>query len=548
MSYARDAEGHRLANLVVHGLSARGCDVSSDHQLPLRNPSSLPAWMDDQIANRVVVCVLSQGYVTAFEESVAQGSAPHKGVRYELRAIRQRIYDHEGRYGCPVVPVMANTFELDAVPATLRSLDICRIDAETGAGIDQLAERIARLGDAGRSATMTTAEQIPPSDNRRDVRQLVHELTAGPPAEKAIELVHECLRQTVEPLVPWELVKAFPQLEEVIKDHGQVELLRELTTRCLEVVRSTPHLFRTELALESRLLICGMAWYQQRDHMLNEALDAARKGILIAEKAEDPRIAAFGRQSLGRIHRLLAEDARGSDRDHHLSDSTRWLGEATALFEAIDGSRVRRSEVGACVSLSARTQLTRYRLLNDRTALEHAEELAGRAEELLPTKQKKDRCDLTILQAEIAAANRRYGQGQRLLGNVIEALIAEVGNRSSEILARAYQTRANIALSARGARGDILTDLDRARGIFLKQKLFYAAAACAWTMLRTDSRTITHAKITRADVQQLESLSNDPRTRLNAITLSESDAGGTTGHRAPSHRVNWTVLVNRCMY
>jgi hypothetical protein len=504
--------------------------------------------MDDQIASRVVVCVLSLGYVTAFEETVADGTAPHRGVRYELRAIRQRIYDHEGRYDCPVIPVMPHTFELDLVPATFRSLDICRINFETGAGMDQLVARIARLEGGERSAAMTTAERIPPPDKRRDVRQLVHELTADLPAVQAIELVRECLRQSREAAVPWELVQAFPQLEEVIKDHGQVELLRELTTRCLHVVRSTPHLLRPELALEARLLICGRAWHLQRDHHLSEALEAAQKGILVAEQAEDPRIAAFGRQSVGRIHRLLAEDARGPARDHHLSASIKWLGEATALFEATDGNRGRRSEVGACVSLSARTQLSRYRLLNDRTALEHADELAGRADELLPANQKKDRCDLKILQAEIAAANRRYGPGQRLLSTVIESLIAELGDRYSEILARAYQARANVALASRGTRSDVLTDLDKARGIFLRQKLLYAAASCGWTMLKTDSKSITHVKITRADVLQLEDLTTDPRTRLKAIAQWEHYADSHPGHRPTGHKVNWTTLVDACRF
>ena len=333
----------------------------------------------------------------------------------------------------------------------------------------------------------------------------------------------------------------------MIKDHGQVELLRELTTKCLHVVQSTAHLLRPELALESRLLICGVAWYMQRDRQLPEALEAAQRGISVAEQAEDPRIAAFGRQSLGRIHRLLAEEARGPSRDQNLNASTKWLREATALFEAIDGSRVRRSEAGACVSLNARTQLSRYRLLNDKAALTHADELAGRADELIPVTQKKDRCDLKILQAEIAAANRRYGQGQRLLSNVIESLIAEVGDRYSEILARAYHARANVALVSRGARSDVIADLDKARGIFLRQKLFYAAAACSWTMLKTDSKSITNVKITRADVLQLEDLTTDPRSRLEAITLWERDAGSRTGPRA-TPKINWAALVDRSRF
>ena len=549
VSYARDAEGHRFAWAIVQGLRQFGCDVSSDHDLPLRNPTSLPAWMDEQIANRVVVCVLSDGYVSAFEEMVADVATPHRGVRYELRAVRQRIYDHEHLYDCPVIPVVSHTFDIDLVPSTFRSLDICRIDFDTSDGLDQLAARIAILERrGGRSAAVTTAERVPPSGRRRDVRQLVHELAAELSAERAISLVRECLEQSTESAVPWELVHAFPQLEEVIKDHGQVELLRELTAKCLDVVQATPHLLRPEIALASRLLICGQAWHLQRDHELSEALEAAMRGIRLAEQAEDPRIAAFGRQSVGRIHRLLAEDARGATRDQHLSASTKWLGEATALFEAIDGSRGRRSEVGACISLSARTQLSRYRLLHDREALVHADELAGRADDLLPAQQRKDRFDLKILQAELLAANRRYGPSQRLLSNVIESLITEPGDRYSEILARAYQARASVVIATRAARNDVLADLEKARNIFLKQKLIYATANSEWSMLKTDSKSMTTIKITRADTLQLESLSTDPRIRLKAIDLWESETSLQTGHRPSAHKANWATLVDRCRY
>lgn len=547
ISYAHDPEGRHMAAALLRELRARGCDVTSDHELPLQNPSSLPAWMDDQIACRVVLCLLSPGYLRAFEEVVDEDTAPRKGVRYELRAIRQRIYDHDGRFGCPVIPVALPTVHVELIPATLRTLDINRFDPETGAGTDQLVARIARLEGAGGTGAMSTKEHVPPTSGRRLFRQVVYSLEDDHPAERAIGLVRECLRLAEDPDLSTDLVHAFGQLAEVIKDQGQVGLMRTLTTRCIRVLRSTTPLLRWEHRLESRVLICGTAWYLQRDHLLQEALDEARRGIRIAEQYGDRRIAALGKQSVGRIQRLLAEDSRGQECAHHLSASLRSLAEATALFSAIDGTRVRRSEVGACLSLSARTQLTRYRLLDDGDALGYAEELTRQAADILTPNQKKDRRDLAILRAEIAAANRRYADGRRLLGNAIESMIAEPGEHYSEILARAYVARATLTQASRGAKSDALADLDKARTIFRRQELNHAAAACEWTMLTTDSKSVTQVKFTRADALALENLTADPRTRLAAVAMVALQAD-RMGRQPSGGRVDWASLVDQVRY
>jgi hypothetical protein len=122
--------------------------------------------------------------------------------------------------------------------------------------------------------------------------------------------------------------------------------------------------------------------------------------------------------------------------------------EATALFAAVDGDRSPRSEVGSCLSLRARTLLTRYHLPNDRPALVHADKL----------------------------------------GNVIESLISEVGALYSETV----------------------SDVRKARTIFEQQELVHAAAAATWTMLTTDPRSVTSVKVTRTDLQRLADLAVDP--------------------------------------
>lgn len=445
ISYANEPEGQRMARALVRELRARGCDVRTDHRLAQQNPVDVPGWMDDEFATRIVLCVVTSGYRLAAEETAPAGTPKRKGVRYELRVIRQRIYQHEGRFDCPVIPVAAPDYPLELVPATLRGLHLSRFDPDDGAGADELAERIAALD--GTSSTQ-------PTGDRRRFRQVLHELEHDLPAEHAIELVGECLNLAKDPDLSDDLLPAFQQLADIIKDHGQIGLMRALTDRCLDALRSKNPLLHWERQIEAQVLVCGKAWYLQRDHHLRTALDHAREGIRLAEDHGARRIAAYGRQCVGRIERLLAED--GDEVEHHLRRSERTINEAIVLFRAIDGARPRRSEAGACLSLAARTQLTRYRLLHDDRALANADLLAREAADALTVEQKKDRHDLAILRGEIAAANRRHAEGRRWLGGVIESLVAERG-ALSEILARAYVARARIA--SRSAKDEIVADL-----------------------------------------------------------------------------------------
>lgn len=536
VAYAHEPEGRRIAVALVRALRMRGCDVVFDDDVPPRNPVSVPTWMDDEIAVRVVLCVLTPGYLRGDDVVVAEGMPKRKGVRYELRAIRQRIYDHEGRYDCPVIPVAVPGFPAEQAPATLRGLEISRFDPADGAGADRLVERIATLEGRGGSAAMNA-----PTDGTQRFRQVVRELEEEDlPAERAIALVRECLRLAHEADLSGALVPAFPQLANVIKDHGQISLMRTLTEQCVEALRARTPLWRCEHAAQARLLVCGSAWYLQRDHQLQSALDHAQEGIRLAERYEARRTAAYGRQCLGRIQRLLAEDAQDRDVvDHYLAQSSRTISEAVALFHAIDGDRPRRSEAGACLSLGARTQLIRYRRLDEQSALAAADELAREADRMLTVWQKKDRHDLAILRAEIAAAYRRHSEGRRLLSGVIESLIAERGELS-EILARAYVARANLA--GKNGRSDVIADLRKARDIFRRQQLGHAVAVCDWMLLTIDSRLVTPVKVSRGDIVELEALSGDPRVRLAAIARVAGESGVHTVRR---RRIDWAALVER---
>jgi hypothetical protein len=437
--------------------------------------------------------------------------------------------------------VASPEFPLDLVPATLRGLNVSRFDSSDGSGTDQLIERILKLEGMGGVGAMSTKERVPPAGDRHRLRQLVHELEEDLPTERAVALVSECLRLVENPGLSAELIPTFPQLADVIKDHGQVSLMRVLTDQCLTELRSSAPLLQWEHLLEARLLICGTAWYLQRDHHLQEALHDAAEGIGIAERFGDRRIAAYGRQCVGRIQRLLAEEAHVDDVDHFLRLSYQSLDEATALFAAVDGDHPPRSEVGTCLSLRARTLLTRFRLLNDNAALAHADKLVQEAARVMTASQKKDQYDLMILRAEIAVANRRYSDGRKLLGHVIETLIAERGGLYSEILARAYMSRAHLAHASRSTKGEIVSDLRKARTIFDQQGLTHAAATCTWMMLTTDPGSVTSLKLGRADIQHLEALAPDPRIRLNAIARLEQEPVLRLARRP----FDWSAAVER---
>jgi hypothetical protein len=183
--------------------------------------------------------------------------------------------------------------------------------------------------------------------------------------------------------------------------------------------------------------------------------------------------------------------------------------------------------------------------LNESSALAHADELAGQAAELLTPDQRKDSFDLMILKAEIAAANRRYADSRKLLGGVIESLRSERGAPCSEILARAYAARAHVALTSRGARSEVLYDLRRARDIFTSQELSHAAAGCSWVILTVDPASATQLKIHRTELRELEDLTVDPRTRLDAIAELERQVDTRISKHAASWKINWRSLVNQ---
>jgi len=544
LSYSHDDEGRWLERALRRQLQDHGCDVVSDHDLHDANPSSIQAWMDEQIATRIVLCLLSEDYVQAFAER-AEGAPRRAGSRYELRAIRQRIYDHEGASACPVIPVASPGFVAEHAPSTLRALVIARCDAATGEGVDRIAGRIAALtGTSGDGAVSVDRPDRLPGDGRA-LRRVLHELeTTDELSARAVELVRESLELAGALRHPAELLGAFPSVEKVIKAHGDLQLMTATARQCLRVLDSPHDLLQREAGLEAEVRIFAVGWALAREHKLDAALEQTVRGIRLAEQHQDRKTAAYGRIRLGRLRMLVAEQVRGHDQEYHLRAGYEALAEAIERFVALDDNGRTLVAVGACLGLQARIQLARYRLLNEKPALERAAELADRAEDsLLPG--TADYFDLVIIQAEIAAARRHWAEAKRWLGQVIQALVPKPGALPAEILGRAHHARADVLRASHGAKAEILHHLRCAREIFEAQELGYEAAACEWTMMVVDSTTVTPLKVTREDTLQLAELTTDPRIRLAAIAELERQDEDRIRNRPSARKVNWEHLVNK---
>ncbi|MBW4717557.1 hypothetical protein [Saccharothrix obliqua] len=540
--YAHDDEGRWAVPVLRAALAGRGVDVVTDHDLSRLSPSSMQAWMDVEIGRRIVLCWLSPDFTHAFTDD--GGHPPRLGLRYEIRAIRQRIYYHRDGAGCPVVPVALPGFRAEEAPDTLRALEIHRFDPATGAGADRLAARVAALAGGERvHVPGVEAYGVRAHENGREraLRQVIHDLEATDPRSgQAVALVREVLRLARGPGCDCDLPKAFHAGERVIKAAGDIALMREFAAECLRVLRAEPRV-RADCELEANVMVCAQGWHLQREGRLWEALRVTEDGVKIAERHQDRRTAALGLRRLGSIRQVLAHATRGVEQKHNLELGDEAVLNAQRLFAAVHGKRGR--EVGVCLTMRARAQLGRFELLGDIDGRVRAGELAFRANAVLMPAHGSDYYDLLLLFAEIALANKRYQAAKDRLNHVIELIGAPATAPVSEVLGHALRTRARV-LVARGNRPDAAHDLRRALEIYTGLGQEPAAAGCRWALVKLDPAATTTYKLSNADVNALEEATPDAGKRLGALKLAERlDEQGFPGR--PRLRPDWSLLVER---
>lgn len=532
ISYSHDPLGRPFAQALVHWLEARGVAVVWDRMLPTDSPVSMPQWMEQKLANAIVICVLTPDYLCGFDHETADGT--RRGTRYEIRILRQRLYDTDKLFNCPIVPVAAPDLPAVEVPAVLRSLVIQRVDPTTGAGVDKLVDRVTALSGVASAEAMGVHDGPTPG-----YRDLIFELERNDyTAPAAIELVRRLAMLPDDRDHAVVLGESFATIERAIKSAGDTRLMREFSDKCLRMLRLLGHRLAHELRLEARILICGAAWHLQREHKLDEALDVTRQGIDIARQHRDSRTEAFGLKCLGRLHRVVAEDGTEHGRAWNLDESERLITAAIERFDAIDGAL--GGAVGACYSLLGRTELVRYRLLLDEAALPRAFAAVKRAVSLLDTDCGKDYLDAVILHAEIEFEHHHPSRARDLLDQVIERMHERSDTAdNSEILARAYMARGRAAENKTKA----LRYYRKAAAIFERLDLTYSAATANWGVVEIERHGGGSFKMTAEDIRELNALTTDPRTRLAALEEARRQDAERIGNGSIAWRPDWRRLV-----
>ncbi|MGW6448685.1 toll/interleukin-1 receptor domain-containing protein [Lentzea sp. NPDC055074] len=522
VSYS-SSDGGVVARALVTSLRSRGFDVWWDGDLPVAAPLSVPSWMEEGFRDRTVLVVVSPDYLRALETN---DFVERKGVRYEARLLRHKLYHHGEAYRCDVVPVVPQGFDKNLLPAVLQSLVIHTFDPDTGAGLEVLANALA--GGAEGGVTMS----VEPSTASPSVRELLRDLEDLDPAEPAALALAWRLAEVGKGDI--ELARAFDSVVGAAKAHGDVELVRRFCEMCLATLSATERL-RGEGALEAKILVEGQAWYLLREHRLVRAAAAAEDGTKIAEKYRDLYTAARGTLCHATVFLRMAAEGADFDRDFYLRKSKLLLLQAIEKFTAISGSV--SEEVGLCASLWAEWCLARFHLTGDRANLATAMTKARSAESLLSPGSEWYHW-LMVLRARLCHASRKYNDGKAFVTGVIDA------DEYPEAVARAHQVRAELSLGSREKAGAV-------RDFLLAERRFgalgydYAAAISWWAVARLDPARVTDVRLSAADLDDLEDLAPDPRTRRRAVLEYEQASARRFGRRCPP---DWRFLVDRVRY
>ncbi len=522
ISYS-NSDGGPAASALVAALRPRGFDVWWDGDLHSVRPLSVPSWMEEGFRDRTVLVVVSPDYLRALESN---DFVERKGVRYEARLLRHKLYHHSEAYRCGVVPVVPPRFDKNLLPAVLQSLVIHTFDPDTGAGIEVLAKALTGAGGVEGGVTMSGE----PSSPR--VREMLRELETLELAEPAAHALARRLVDIGEGDI--ELARSFDSVVGAAKAHGDVDLVRRTSEMCLRTLSAIERL-RGEGALEAKILIEGQAWYLLREHRLVHAAAAAEDGTRIAEKYRDLYTAARGTLCHATVFLRMAAEGVAFDRDFYLRKSELLLVQAIERFCAISGRA--SEEAGLCASLSAEWSLARFELTGDRENLTLAMKKAKAAEVLL-TPGGEWYSSLMVLRARLCHAARKYNEGKEFVTRVIES------DAYPEVVARSYQVRAELSLGSRDKAGAV-RDLLAAEERFRVLGYDYAAAACWWSIARLDPARITEVRLTAGDIDDLEALTPDPRTRRRAVLEYERASARRFGRRCPA---DWRFLVERVRY
>ncbi|MDX8035594.1 toll/interleukin-1 receptor domain-containing protein [Lentzea sp. BCCO 10_0856] len=523
VSYS-SSDGGPAASAVVEALRARGFDVLWDGDLTIIHPLSIPAWMESAVRDRTVLVIVSDDYLKAL---LSNDFVERRGVRYEAGLVRHKIYHHGGAHGCAVLPVVPPEVDANALPSVLQQLVIHRFDPSTRNGEEDLVRSLGVLEVGNGGGAM-----YPESEGVHRTRMMLAGLEACPPSSaQAYQLAHDLVEHGEGDL---ELARAFDSVVGVAKAHGDVRLVSRLSEVCLKTLSSTLPL-KGEGALKAKVLVSGQAWHLLREHRFSQAASVAEEGTQIAKKYRDLYTAARGQRAHARVFLHMATEALPYDREFYLRNCEHLLILATTLFRSISGPT--SEEVGVCASLNAEKQLLRYEMTGERAELTAAWERSQVAEGLL-TPGTEPYQWLTVLQARLSLAARKYNEGKEFVTDVIATA------DFPEVVARSRQVRADLLLATR-EKAEALRDLLDAEEQFRELGCDYAAATCWWTIAKIDSTKLVSFRLSTADVLRLEDLAPDPRDRRLAVLEHEHRSAKRLGRRSAP---DWACLVDRVQH
>ncbi|GAA2696664.1 hypothetical protein GCM10010428_77930 [Actinosynnema pretiosum subsp. pretiosum] len=500
ISYAHDAEGKRVAAYVKRGLAERGVRAVWDRDL--RTPRSLPLWMANVLEKSIIITVLSPDYAKHFQGS---GSEERKGVQFEGMLISSRLFEHVNKDKCPIIPVCAPGFDMNTRPFVIKGLDVTQLSCDSpnsDKGMDKLVDRI-----------YDAFGEDPTTSSEHDLVSVWH---------KSLDQKHEA-----EPF-------CFPVITPAIRASGDVELMEQVTERCLELI-GTGELDLDQKRLKAEILISGRAWCRRARGAHDQALRAAQEGVKLAEECDAEEIAAKGKRCQAKILRKMAESAWGAQRRENLDEAVRLARDSMAVFMRIDRYS---NEAAACRSTLAKISFVRFRHGWRRALLRQAESQAAKAARELGIVSRRAKYDVAILRAEIAIERHKFDEAQEILTKMHDELVplANTSCAYEELLARVRLTRAVLCHRANRFPGDgvlLQATLESFTGLGLAEP----AAECRW-LLHAMERSLSHRV-----VRSVERWCPDPALREKVVAAWEhtreiKGRRWTTGRR-------WRAIVSR---
>ncbi|MCR6490753.1 hypothetical protein M8542_48965 [Amycolatopsis sp. OK19-0408] len=499
VAYAHDGKGKVVAPALVVALRRRGIEVIWDGDPENRATMSQPAWMMRGIQRNLVVCVLSDEFVTHFGRT--EPASVRRGVRFESFLIIQKFYAHDSAAHCPIVPVADPGFAAERAPGILAGIPLSRFDAATEAGADEIAGRLRFL-----------ESRVPPAPPPRELSDIVSDLEADDvEAGGGPDLVREwlgCVAGT--PVEASEFVGTLPAVEHVLRAADGGGLAQELVDRCIAVVNTTQSGL-CDPSAKAKALIVGLAWLLRRRRELTLASKVVHEAVELATAAGDHVTAALGRACLGHIHRELAEDATGRSRLKHLRIAEESVRGAAALL-ARAGDRSGR--LAACHHVLAHVHWTRYQLLGERPALRAADRLAERAARQLLAAGTDVQHELLLLRAEIAVARGELLRASALAGRVTAVLAGQPTDTTSfaGLAGRAHLVSAEVR--RHDAPPTAVRHAEEALKIFDRAGLTRHADRSRWFLVALRPEA---SRLSRREVARLERWCREPGIRLRAV-------------------------------